>query len=292
MKKIYLTFAAIAVLTFAGVNTNAQITIYTQNFDNNGFNLPTGWTTTFNGWKMDDTITNRSAGSSPWVGTYIGASGLFNCKISNPTLDSNFVKNLTTNSISTTGDTGISVLWGARRSTHFPDSLSTIAFEFSHDGGTTWINVPYTENPNNSTWYKENDSTRINLPATANNQASLMFRWVATLHRSASGTYRIDDFNVQGTVSLGIADLTDNNGINMYMDNYNTLHIVNQAPNNANKVGTLTIYDITGRTISSEMVNTNGSQVALPALSTGIYFANLKTETYVSTKKFVITSTK
>jgi hypothetical protein len=75
MKKIYISIIT-ALLVSAGANINAQTTIYTQNFDSLASNLPTGWITT--GWAMDSATANRSTG-------FIGASGLFNCKVSNGT---------------------------------------------------------------------------------------------------------------------------------------------------------------------------------------------------------------
>ena len=285
MRKIYLSIAAIAVvLSLTTLKMNAQTTLYTQNFDGNGTSLPLGWTSTSAGWSMDSVTANRSTG-------YPGASGLFNCKISN-VLDTVATKNLTTNSMSTSTDTGITVMWAARRTTHFSDSASSIAFEFSINNGTTWTNVPYTENAGNSTWALDNAAVRIALPASANHQASLMFRWVASLHSTPSGTYRIDDFNVEGTIATGITEYQNNNLINMFMDNNNTLHLINESTPEANISSLLTVIDVTGRICMNEKLNNINTEVMLPVLSTGIYFATITNANGRFTKKLFITSNK
>ena len=126
MKKQYLI--ALAVLILFSINAKAQTTIYSQNFDSLGLSLPTGWSSTASGWIMDSVTANRSSG-------YSGASGLFNCVIKNGAAISG-TYTLTTGTFSTIGDTGISVSWAARRTTHFSDSSSSIqSFDFSIDGG-------------------------------------------------------------------------------------------------------------------------------------------------------------
>lgn len=284
MKKIYLTITAIVVLALTSSNTNAQTTLYTQNFDGNGTSLPVGWTTTGGlGWTVDSVTANRSTG-------YPGATGLFNCKIANA-LDTVGTKILTTNSISTSMDTGITVIWGARRTTHFSDSASSIAFGFSVNNGVTWTNVPYTENAGNSTWALDNAAVRIALPASANHQASLMFHWVATLHSTPSGTYRIDDFNVEGTVTTGINEIANDNAISIYCEN-NILHINNSQPETPYTAAELSIIDITGRVCAKQMINENNTTYALPELATGIYFARVANSTSTFTKKIIVLSQK
>ncbi len=265
------------------INTKAQTTIYSQNFDSLALSLPTGWSTTASGWVMDSVTANRSSG-------YTGASGMFNCVIKNAATVSG-TYTLTTGAISTIGDTGITVSWAARRTTHFSDSSSSIqSFDFSIDGGSTWTNLPYTENAGNSTWAIDNAGARIMLPASANNQASVIFRWVANLHKTPSGTYRIDDFNLEGTTTTGIAELANDNTIKMYLDNSNVLHI--EDSQFQGKLSQLSIIDVAGRMCAKEMLDINNTTYSLAFLKAGMYFATISNDKSVVTKKIIITQNK
>ena len=201
--KIYkISIAFCFLISFISIKAvKAQTVIYNENFDGQVLTFPNGWTadTANGGWKMDSTN----------VDTIPGASGYQNIAISNATgLSGTY--NLTSKTIFTSGYDNINVLWDARLTKHFRDSGSTIeSFDYSTDGGSNWTNIPYTENPSNGTsfWYADNGGSRINLPAGANNQATLKFRWVASLVSTSSGTYRIDDFNVQGTLANGISGI-------------------------------------------------------------------------------------
>ena len=279
MKKQYLILIAAVILNC--INTKAQTTIYSQNFDSLGLSLPTGWSSTASGWIMDSVTANRSNG-------YSGASGLFNCVIKNGAAVSG-TYTLTTSAISTIGDTGITVSWAARRTTHFSDSSSSIqSFDFSIDGGTTWTNLPYTENAGNSTWAIDNAGARIMLPVAANNKPSVMFRWVANLHRTPSGTYRIDDFNLEGKSTTGIVFLTNDNSIKMYLDNANILHI--EDFQFQGKLSELSIIDITGRICAKEMVDINNTNYSMAFLKSGTYFVLINNEKRRVTKKIVISN--
>lgn len=281
MKKQYLI--ALAVLILFSINAKAQTTIYSQNFDSLGLSLPTGWSSTASGWIMDSVTANRSSG-------YSGASGLFNCVIKNGAAISG-TYTLTTGTFSTIGDTGISVSWAARRTTHFSDSSSSIqSFDFSIDGGSTWTNLPYTENTGNSAWAIDNAGARIMLPASVNNKPSVMFRWVANLHPTPSGTYRIDDFNLEGTVTTGIAELTNENSIKIFLDNANVLHI--EDSHFQSKLSQLSIIDVAGKLCAKDMVDINNSTYSLAFLKAGIYFATISNDKSVVTKKFIITQNK
>ena len=76
---------------------------------------------------------------------------------------------------------------------------TAVTLSWSTDG-STWNNVAYTEVTNNGTWALSNGGTRIPLPAGAAGVSNLRIRWTVTQVLGA-GTYRIDDFDVQGTAS-------------------------------------------------------------------------------------------
>src|ERR1700752_2018141 len=159
--KKLITF--IASVLFPISILNAQTTVlYNENFDADSTALPTGWTSTTGGWSVKKT--NPSSG-------YTGASGNVNAVIDN-TASSTGMYDLISKSVSSTGYNGINVSWGARLTTHFLDSGSVIQGFYWSSNGTTWNQLSYTENSNNSTWSLDNGSAVIALPAGANNQAS------------------------------------------------------------------------------------------------------------------------
>jgi hypothetical protein len=179
----------------------AQTSIYSNNFDTAAIMppaLPAGWVSapSANGWVSDSSAANAS--NAPAIG-YPGGSGGTNLEISNPTSGSGGTCTLTTSSISTLHYQNITLIWAARNSKHFGDNGSTISFSYSVDGGNTWEKVLYTENPFDSDWHLDNNGARIALGSDANNQPSVLVRWSANVVATASGSYRIDDFNVFGT---------------------------------------------------------------------------------------------
>ncbi|MEI7801211.1 MAG: hypothetical protein WCI97_01060 [Bacteroidota bacterium] len=205
MKKLTLKLFSLSFLLFITACTKDRVAdpstlntpqsvLYSESFDETSISapaLPAGWTTTpDSGWVNDST--NFSTG-------YDGASGNRNLVTTNDSLSSNDCV-LMSKSISTTGYNKTSVTYGARRSKHFSDNGSSISsFAYSIDNGVNWINLPYTENTNDSNWYLINNTVRITLSDDASNQASLKFRWVAHKVPTPSGTYRIDDFQILGT---------------------------------------------------------------------------------------------
>ena len=166
----------------------AQTTLLTQNFGT-GTTLPTGWTATTS--PTQQWVATTGTASS----TYTGASGGTNIVFNNGGTNG-VVHNLTySNSFSTVGYNNITVLWGARATATFTQSVT---FQYSTDG-TTWNNVSYTQVAANATWALVNGGVRIALPAGAAEQSNLRFRWFST--SANNGNYRIDDFTVQGTAS-------------------------------------------------------------------------------------------
>lgn len=170
-----------------------QSIIYNENFDETNFlspGLPTGWSAApVGGWITDSS--NFSTG-------YPSASGGRNLDLDNSKLPTGDYT-LYSKQIATTGFKNITVTYGARFSKHFADSGSVIkSFAWSSDGGVNWQTIPFIENTNDSFWYIINQGLNLSLPATADNQPQIMFRWVAHVVAAASGSYRIDDFSIQG----------------------------------------------------------------------------------------------
>jgi hypothetical protein len=184
MKKTILLLLFIPGLFFRG---SGQVTIYSENFGT-GTSLPAGWTAT--------------TGSNTWMAStgssssgYAGASGGTNVVATNgSTLNTYYLT--CSNNLSTVGYTTITVLWGARRTSTFSNAVT---FEWSTDG-ITWIPVTYTQVASNSTWALVNTGIPISLPAAAEGAANLQLRWSYT-QVTGSGTYRIDDLNVQGNLN-------------------------------------------------------------------------------------------
>jgi hypothetical protein len=242
---------------------SAQTIISYQNFDNSP-SLPSGWYATPNSWYNDTTLGNSSTG-------YIGASGVDNIVIQD-TLAHVGYDSLISAPISSAGYDSITVQWASRMSKHFADSGSTIALYWSTDG-TTWNNVSYIENPNNSNWYPENDSTPITLPAGAANRSSLWLMWLADIHFNTSGTYRIDDVTVAGDAITGINDITNQTFAKVYVSSNSNINISikNQISENLN----VELYDLTGRLISKINMDTQNLTIDGSHLSEGMYLVKV-----------------
>ena len=110
-------------------------------------------------------------------------------------------------SLSTTGYTGISLNFDMTRSASGPQNFKV---DISTNGGGSWSTigtVVVLQNgtaPNsswNSTTYQSAYTSTISGITAAENQASLLIRWIATsAGTSTAGTCRIDNVQVQGTL--------------------------------------------------------------------------------------------
>ncbi len=210
MKTTITILLASAGMIASAFFSMAQSTLHTQNFDGVATPaLPNGWTTTTNfgtGWRTDSS--NASAG-------YSGASGLINCFIRNS--DSSGTYSLLSPVFNTVGYTNLSILFASRVSNNFPLSGSAVpALEYTINGGQNWLNIPYLENNANSTWALVNGGFRIDLPPTAENQPALQFRWRVTIVNNSQGTYRLDDFDFQGTNTSGISEMIYGKGLKLF----------------------------------------------------------------------------
>jgi type IX secretion system substrate protein len=278
--KISIQTFAIAVITCfallsARTTVSAQTSIYSQNFDA-AYAWPSGWSSSGGSWTIDST--NSSTG-------YTGASGLNNVVVQNVSSPSGH-DTLYSKIISTVGYTSISAIWAARNTTHFPDSGSNIkGFYWSTNEGTTWNQVTYTENTNNSTWAIDNNSTVISLPGAVANNPSVQFAWIAHIYTAPSGTYRIDDFNVDGTPGTGIAPVSEDLAY-VYCINSSIVNIVSHSPLSENL--NIEIYDVTGNVVNRSMMNQQSTTINASAFSSGMYFVRVSNSTQSSVSKIFI----
>lgn len=179
----------------------AQTILYNQNFGS-GTTFPAGWTAS--GTQSTNLTVNTSSSSSGYtLPTGTNASG--NSNVTDGYPNSTIGTSILTVAgvISTSGQSGIKVTYGARKTNAYTGS---IAFEWSPDG-TTWNTITYTDVTNNASWKVVNGGAAITLPAGADNQANLRFRWTF-VRTNTSGNYRIDDFIVY-TGSLATPTFTE-----------------------------------------------------------------------------------
>jgi len=275
MKKILTSFLFFAAVIIS-YQASAQHIIYTQNFDGS-MTLPAGWYATPNSWFNDTTLNNASSG-------YAGVSGANNISIKDTTATLGN-DSLITAPISTIGYNNITLDWGARLSKHYADSGSTISLYWSVNG-TTWNSLSYTENPNNSGWYPENDSTPISLPAGAANVASLQLMWVADVHFTPSGTYRIDDVVVAGTSITGISSINADAFANVYVSGNSNINITVGQP--LTESLNVEIYDLTGRQVSSTNMNTQTLAIDGRSFSDGMYIVKVSDSNRIMATKIIV----
>lgn len=272
MKRQKFTLVILGLFAALFSHVSAQTVIYTQNFDASS-QLPAGWYASPNSWTID-TTGNASTG-------YTGATGAHNVVIKDTTAR---IGNdtLITAAISTVGYNSITIEWAARFSKHFADSGSVVSLYWSVNG-TSWTPVTYTENSNNSTWALENGATPIALPAAAAGQASLQLMWVADIHFTPSGTYRIDDLAVSGTPASGIMNVDEVKGFaKVFVSAADQLTIALNEP--LSEPATAEIYDLSGRLISVNNIYKQNVLINTDGIAMGTYLVRVynSTETVVT----------
>lgn len=247
MKKLYslLATAMLAVTTFG------QTTLLSESFGTTA-TLPTGWlsTNTTNGWK--------SNGSSASTNKYPGASGGMNVVFVGQG-PNGITHTLTYSNLSTVGYTNISIIWGGIGAATFDKD---IVFQWSTDG-TTWNDVIYTYNKKATAWALVNSGVPIQLPAGAENTATLSLRWSSVT--SNLGNYRIDDIKVTGASgSLATSETVKSKNTfikNTSVDNEIYFGIKSDVK----------IFNVNGQIVKTASVSENGS-VNIENLISGIYF--------------------
>ena len=263
MKNKYTLLIAVLLLAICHP-ASAQTVIYNQNFDSSP-SLPSGWYTSPNSWYIDTTTTNSSS-------LYTGSSGAHNIAIKDTTARLG-ADTLITSAISTLGYNGIVFDWGTRFSKHYADSGSTISLAWSVNG-TTWNPITYTENTNNSAWALDNAGTPVALPSAANNQASLRLMWVANIHYTPSGSYRIDDLTVSGTAATGISTLSAGTDFAKVFVNSNSeinIYLIQALTEDTY----VEVYDLSGRMISDSHMTGQSMTISAKEFSQGMYIVKV-----------------
>ncbi len=264
MKKSLTLFVLFVSILASKAQT---VTLYTQDFgDANNLIFPAGWTTTDNGWYVDNT--NISQG-------YDNASGQANMVIKNTSPTGDYY--LTTGGIETTGYENIKVIWGRRISNNFTIFSSLPTFEFSTNNGDTWNNVTFTDAFDNNAWALTNTGSEITLPTAADDKASVLFRWKVSITNNPDGTYRIDDFTVKGTVKQ-----TTTNTNTTIPGSYFTITSINNQlliQNKSDDYMNAAIYSIDGKLLQSLQVNPySNTTTSGNMLPSGLYIVTLSNQ--------------
>ena len=277
MKIQKFTLAALCFLAALFNQLSAQTVIYTQNFDGSPV-LPAGWYASPNSWTIDTTLGNFSTG-------YVGSTGINNVVIKDTTAR---IGNdtLMTAPISTVGYNTIAIEWATRFSKHFADSGSTVSLYWSVNG-TSWTSVTYTENSNNGTWAMDNGAAPVALPAAAAGQASLQLMWVADIHFTPSGTYRIDDLSVTGTPASGISNINAENSFAKVFVSSNSLINVSLAQP-LTEATSADICDLSGRLIFKANIDKQSIQVNANQFIAGTYLVKVYNSTQSMITKIVV----
>lgn len=259
--------------------TNAQTTIYYQDFDSS-YALPTGWSSvassnaTGNLWSIDST--NSSYAPNGTDG-YTGASGLNNVVVQNVwntgTAPNTQLYTLYTCNISTQNFDNVNVIWAARNTKHFEDDGSAISFWMSTNNGASWDSIVYFENSPDSYWFEDNNASPISIPS-ASHQDNLMFKWIAYVNVTASGTYRIDDFTVTGTSSpSGIQETTNKPSALVYVVNNSTINVV--AKDVVDQKLTVELFDMLGQSIRKAPMTSSALGINVSDLASGVYLVKV-----------------
>jgi hypothetical protein len=176
------------------------------------------------------------------------------------------------------GFDSITVEWGNRFSKHFADSGSSVSLYWTVND-TTWTNVVFTEDSNNSTWELDNAATPILLPSGAANHASLRLMYIADIHFGPSGTYRIDDLTVAGDslhstdTTTGIINIVDNGFARVYVNSNSNINISATQP--LSEAVNIDIYDLTGRLITKRNMDSQNITINGGDLSKGMYLVKV-----------------
>ncbi|MFC5412327.1 T9SS type A sorting domain-containing protein [Larkinella bovis] len=186
----FLRILSLAVLFLGLLKPAGAQTVYYQSFAS-GLGTWTSSNTT--------AITSNTTSASSGYTTPIMASGGFNLSFGE--CGGNAEHSVTSSAISTIGRTNLMVGFGRRRTASFGPQV--VQFEFSTNGGTSWTTISSDVSSTATTVW---GLSIFNLPAAAENQASLLFRFRYTPPPGAAcGTsFRIDDFTVNENNTLPV----------------------------------------------------------------------------------------
>jgi hypothetical protein len=177
------------------VVVRGQVVLYSTDFGT-GTTLPTGWSVS---GAQAGNIENSTASISSGYSFPISSSGGSNLNDGAAGTVAGVATVTLSGQINTVGYTSIQVLYAARKTATYVGSIS---FQWSSDG-VAWNSITYSDVANNTTWSIVNNGAWLTLPAGAENQADLRFRFIITRSSSLPSNYRIDDFTVQGFSPTG-----------------------------------------------------------------------------------------
>jgi hypothetical protein len=265
-------------------NAKAQTTtiLYSQNFQSTDFlMLPSGWTsnsTIHTGWYVD--TTSSASDTTHHLGTHdlvvVNDTGI--------ATDSVF-----SNSISTIGYDSIKVLWSNRVSHHFHDSASWITFAWSSNGGSTWDTVSTYQDTTTLVWVWLQDSTWLNLPPAASQQASIKFCWIAHINTvNTSGTVRISNIFVSGQSPSGIPEIYGNRPSPiLFMQANNLLNV--RMNNFSNGKVAVKVTNIDGALVYNSTIEPVDQTISMNKLASGVYIISMIANEGTYNQKLIVT---
>ena len=266
---------------FKGLNT-----IYSQNFTGATNNQPPA------GWLISDTLLWSIVSSNPSA-NYAYASGTNCLRFDNEASELPKTATATVSGkINAQFYKDIKVIWGARRTNNFFNGIiKGKAFLFCSINGTNWDTVYYTPEPNNSDlWSYVNGGNLIALPSSCNHISDVQLRWQFTGEGlGSSGTYRMDDIRVFGTLDTltGFVETTANiSSLSCYPVPANG----NQITFNANEpLASIVLLDMLGKQVAFE-INHNSQNIILPIqkINQGVYLASVTSVKGVTQIKRII----
>jgi len=186
MVKIYtkLVVAALSVLT---LQSQAQVTAYSENFGGAGVTtFPGGWTSASADWLID--ANDLNGGGVP-VCTVPGTSG--NSVMAGADGTSGVPQSSVSQPFSTVGFSNLVVSWNGYRG--FGAPAVTLAISTDNVSYTT---LPFTDVTDDDTWHA---LTPVAIPAAFEGQATVYLRW--SYVTTATNFFAYDDIKVEGVTS-------------------------------------------------------------------------------------------
>lgn len=240
------------------LNAKAQTVIYSTDFGTVANVNPANWT--FTGLGMNISTNTPSSGyAGVSGGAYLGEGNSMtftntagSSMASSPTGTSTAVLQISTLTYS-----NINVSFGMRKSGTGYNTNATYSFEWSTNN-VTYTPIAYTEATAGG-WGLATGSG-LNLPAGANNQATLYLRFTFNRTGTASN-YKIDDVKITSVIA---SDVTPPTVSNAYLLNGSTVKVKFSEPVTAASATATTHYTFTpAATISSITLNTTGDTATL-----------------------------
>jgi len=276
MIRLYRLVVAAALVTLPMLGMS-QTTLYFENFGTTRV-LPAGWISTSPGWIPDSS--NNVNNNSP-LPQY---SGSFHLNIRNDEQDGITppagTYSVTTPTLDATLWTDLEVSWAARRTSNF-QVTQVMTLEYSLNGAAgPWTALTYTDRPADATW---GDVGPVAVPA-ANNASQLAFR-LTTTTRQASGTYRVDDFKVEGTQTVGLSKRFVTLPV-VWLQAGRQLTLKAQSP--VNGPATLRVLNTAGQPVHQSSAEGDLWNLDLASLPAGVYLVHAQVGGDVAVRRVVL----